>query len=118
MTRRFEEKDRPPVARPPANCYFGDGIGEPKCQELCTSYSWCIAYSSGYYSHSSHCALVTSTGSCPDGGVLKHGDTATSIDQLVPCDVTQCVSGFACRGKVEHILRGNIKLIVNSSSFF
>ena len=52
-----------------------------KCEEECTSFEWCIAYS---YGGPDDCSLMTSTGSCSNGWSVIQGKTATKISDLIP----------------------------------
>ena len=89
----------------PTRCSLQGANFAESCQNLCSSYDWCIGYSQSPV----YCGLITSTGNitCEQG--IKHGDnTATSVSQL---EVTSSsASGFSCIVKSS---TGNKRLQVN-----
>jgi len=92
----------------PARCYTPNwldnvvqGAYEDKCQALCAQNAWCMAYS---FMKPSHCALMTSTGSCSgSSGSLINANIATSISQLT----VSGASGYSCIAKSENFNAGN-----------
>ena len=71
----------------PARCRKTDGsvmnVGE--CEDKCTSFNWCIAYSYGGFDFLGfECALITSTGSCSNEWTFTSGSIAKNISDLKP----------------------------------
>ena len=67
----------------PAFCYINLPFKILECEEKCTSFDWCIAYSV----NSLQCNLMTTTRSCPSGWYTHLGSTAhiaTKISDLIP----------------------------------
>ena len=76
----------------PTRCSLQEPNLPESCQDLCSSYKWCI----GYVQKSNvYCGLITSTGNITCEKGKKHGDnTATSTSQL---DATSSsASGYNC----------------------
>merc|ERR1711957_520791 len=85
----------------PSRCYnsnFLDGVSQGssanKCEALCSMYAVCIAYS---FDGNTHCALMTSTGTCPVGSISP-GIVANKIPQLT----ASSASGYSCIAKSQY----------------
>ena len=54
------------------------------CEEKCTEFNWCIAYS--YATSGKSCYLMSPAGSCPTGWNLSYKKIATQSSELKPSD--------------------------------
>ena len=70
------------------------------CESKCTSFSWCVGYSTD---GDLGCALISSSGWCPDGWSESTGPMATSYDDLIASNF----SGFSCKVKVIGMVYDN-----------
>ena len=62
------------------------------CQNLCTTFNWCVGYS---YDGNRNCALMSSSRSCPEGWKANDGAIATSFhDFVVP--IYSNAGGYSC----------------------
>ena len=77
-----------------------DGIYVADCERICTSFSWCIAYSTD---EDVICELVSSSGLCPKGWKDLSGPIALSHNDLV----TSNIFGPNCKAKVNGMIRSN-----------
>ena len=82
----------------PRRCYHTPVLTRSSCENACTKFNDCIAYSHKEALRICHLFISSKTESCPSGYILASGPAITTIDQLIGVD-EDGISG--CYGKVR-----------------